>query len=175
MTLFECASYSGSDPNAWDVWGKTTGNVCNSETLTPHDWEACYTPVATWNVGGIGHFLPDHVGIPMGGKDSVKYYMLEIHYDNPTEKRVVDHSGFRIHYSSELRRNDAGVLVSGITVSETQMIPPFQKLYHNQGICGPSCTSTLIPESGVNIVSVTLHSHVAGRKMKVKEAFIAHK
>lgn len=168
MTLFECGSYAGSDPNAWDVWGKTGGNVCNSETVTPHDWDTCYTAIATWTVGSIGQFLPEHIGIPVGGRDNAKYYMLEIHYDNPHARKVVDQSGFRIHYTSVLREHDAGVLVSGNTVSETQMIPPFQTLYHNQGICGPSCTSTLIPQDGINIVSVMLHSHIAGRKMKLR-------
>lgn len=31
----------------------------------------------------IGQFLPQHVGIPLGGKTGAKFYMLEIHYDNP--------------------------------------------------------------------------------------------
>lgn len=34
-----------------------------------------------------GNFLPEHVGIPMGGSLGSKYYMLEIHYDNPGAKR----------------------------------------------------------------------------------------
>lgn len=34
-----------------------------------------------------GHFLPGHVGIPMGGTLGPKYYMLEIHYDNPSALR----------------------------------------------------------------------------------------
>lgn len=35
----------------------------------------------------VGQFLPHHVGIPMGGRTGPKYYMLEIHYDNPTAKK----------------------------------------------------------------------------------------
>lgn len=31
----------------------------------------------------VGQFLPQHVGIPLGGKTGAKFYMLEIHYDNP--------------------------------------------------------------------------------------------
>lgn len=31
--------------------------------------------------------MPEHIGIPMGGKSGAKYYMLEIHYDNPKAKR----------------------------------------------------------------------------------------
>lgn len=29
-----------------------------------------------------GEFLPENVGIPLGGKGGVSYYMLEVHYDN---------------------------------------------------------------------------------------------
>lgn len=31
--------------------------------------------------------MPHHVGIPIGGRNGPKYYMLEIHYDNPKAKR----------------------------------------------------------------------------------------
>lgn len=34
-----------------------------------------------------GQYLPHHVGIPIGGRQGPKYYMLEIHYDNPKAKR----------------------------------------------------------------------------------------
>ncbi|XP_059608084.1 MOXD1 homolog 1 [Phlebotomus argentipes] len=170
MTLFECStsSYPGSDPHSWDVWVKSSGAVCNSNLLTPRDWDSCITPVAVWAVGASGQFLPDHAGIPLGGKHSAKYYMLEIHYDNPRAKRVIDHSGFRIHYTRQLRRNDAGMMISGVSISDTQMIPPGQKLYRNVGICGPSCTGAIFPEAGIRLISATLHSHVAGRRMKLR-------
>lgn len=56
---------------------------------------------------------------------------------------MLDHSGFRIHYTRKLRPEDGGMLISGVSVSDTQMIPPQQKLYRNVGICGPSCTSVV--------------------------------
>lgn len=34
-------------------------------------------------------------------------------------------------------------MISGVSVSDTQMIPPQQKLYRNVGICGPSCTNSV--------------------------------
>lgn len=168
MTLYECSTYTGFNPNAWDVWGKTNGNVCNSDISTPHDWQSCFSPVATWNIGGTSQFLPDHVGIPIGGKTAFKYYMLEVHYDNPNAKKLVDHSGFRIHYTSELRPHDAGMIISGITVSETQILPPKQKLFRNIGICGPSCLDPVVPDDGINIVAVTLHSHNSAKQMRLR-------
>lgn len=35
------------------------------------------------------------------------------------------------------------MMISGVSVSDTQLIPPQQKLYRNVGICGPSCTSAV--------------------------------
>jgi Copper type II ascorbate-dependent monooxygenase, C-terminal domain len=104
----------------------------------------------------------------MGGATGPKYYMLEIHYDNPKAKRVIDHSGFRIHYTRNVRPNDGAIMISGVSVSDTMMIPPGQKLYRSVGICGPSCTDAVFPKTGINIVSATLHSHTAGRKMKLR-------
>ncbi|KNC32203.1 MOXD1-like protein 1, partial [Lucilia cuprina] len=170
MTLFECStkSYPGSDPASWDVWVKSSGAVCNSNLLTPRDWDACITPVAVWSIGSSGQFLPPHVGIPVGGKTGPKYYMLEIHYDNPHALKSSDHSGFRIHYSKHLRKHDGGVMISGVSVSDTQLIPPGQKLYRNVGICGPSCSNEMFPKDGIKIISGTLHSHRAGRKMTLR-------
>lgn len=170
MSLFECStkSYPGSDPASWDVWVKSSGAVCNSNLLTPRDWDSCITPVAVWSIGSSGQFLPQHIGIPLGGKTGPKYYMLEIHYDNPNAHRVIDHSGFRIHYTRHLRKHDAGIMISGVSISDTQLIPPGQKLYRNIGICGPSCSNVMFPENGIKIVSGTLHSHRAGRKMALR-------
>lgn len=88
MTLFECASvtHPGADTLSWDVWVKSSGTICNSNLLTPRDWDACITPIASWAIGSSGQFLPEHVGIPLGSKTGAKYYMLEIHYDNPMAK-----------------------------------------------------------------------------------------
>lgn len=56
MTLFECStsSYPGSDPVSWDIWVKSSGDVCNSNLLTPRDWDACITPVAVWAISSTG-------------------------------------------------------------------------------------------------------------------------
>ncbi|XP_037723079.1 MOXD1 homolog 1 [Drosophila subpulchrella] len=170
MTLFECQSksYPGSDPSSWDIWVRSSGTVCNSNLLTPRDWDSCSTPVAVWSLGSDGQFMPPHAGIPMGGASGVKYYMLEIHYDNPHGKLFVDHSGFRIHYTQNLRTYDAGILINGVSISETQLIPPGQKKYRNVGICGPSCSSVMFPEDGIKVISGTLHSHQAGRQISLR-------
>lgn len=65
MTLFECTtkSYPGSDPHSWEVWVKSSGAVCNSNLLTPHDWDSCITPVAVWSIGSTGIYMHIHLHI----------------------------------------------------------------------------------------------------------------
>lgn len=59
MTLFECSTsaYPSSDPISWDIWVKSSGAVCNSNLLTPRDWDACITPVAVWTISSTGKAL----------------------------------------------------------------------------------------------------------------------
>lgn len=59
MTLFECSqsSYPGSDPASWDIWVKSNGEVCNSDSLMPRDWDSCITPVAVWAIGSTGKYI----------------------------------------------------------------------------------------------------------------------
>lgn len=114
----------------------SSGVECSSNQQSKKNWESCVTPVATYAYGGSAQYLPDHVGISF----SETFYMLEIHYINPYGKEFIDHSGFRIHYTSELRPYDAGIMTAGVTVSDTQLVPPRQKSFRNIGICGPSCS-----------------------------------
>lgn len=171
MTLFECSEPSfEKNTKDLDLWTKSKGVVCNSNDsniFSAYNWDSCITPVASWGIGGSSQYLPEHVGIPFGGKQ--KYYMLEIHYDNPTRKTFEDNSGLRIHYTSKLREHDGGIMINGITTSSTQLIPPRQKSFRNLGICGQSCTSkqlNIFPEDGINVVSVSFQTHSAGRKFK---------
>ncbi|KAG5679456.1 hypothetical protein PVAND_009021 [Polypedilum vanderplanki] len=161
MTLFECKSTEAF--NDLDMWSKSNGVECSSNQYSSRNWDSCVTPVAAYAYGGGAQYLPEHVGIPF----SETFYMLEIHYVNPNRKTFLDHSGFRIHYTSNLRPYDAGVMTAGVTVSDTQLVPPRQKSFRNIGICGPSCTEKVFPDNGINIVSVSIHTHTSGKNVKL--------
>ncbi len=48
-------------------------------------------------------FLPEHVGYAVGEENN-EYYMLEIHYDNPTQvKNAKFETGVEIFYTDKLR------------------------------------------------------------------------
>ncbi|XP_049876022.1 MOXD1 homolog 1-like [Pectinophora gossypiella] len=163
MVLYECAE--DPDKNMWNEWADGDGFFGPNK---PSEWAACVTPIAAWAMGSKGEFLPENVGIPLGEKAGVSYYMLEVHYDNQALHEVLDSSGIRVHYTPALRAHDAALLGAGVGVSALHVIPPKQRQYRTVGICSPECTNSTMPDEGINIVSVLLHAHGTGRKISLK-------
>lgn len=91
----------------------------------------------------IGEWLAEHVGIPIAEHGDSSYYMLEVHYNNPELKKVNDSSGVRLHLTSNLRAQEAGILVAGVAVSPLHVVPPKQKEYATAGYCNPHCTDSV--------------------------------
>ncbi|XP_045500317.1 MOXD1 homolog 1-like [Colias croceus] len=163
MVLYECAE--DHDKRLWSEWAEGEGFFGPSR---PGELATCVTPIAAWAMGSKGEFLPENVGIPLGERGGVSYYMLEVHYDNQALHEVLDNSGIRIHYTPVLRNHDAALLGAGIGVSVLHVIPPKQRAYRTVGICSPECTNSTMPEEGINIVSVLLHAHGTARKITLK-------
>ncbi|KMQ96820.1 moxd1-like protein 1 protein [Lasius niger] len=163
VILYECASTSP----ILGEHARIAGARCYSPTM-PRAWESCLQPVLAWARGSKGEWLPEHVGIPVAEHGDSSYYMLEVHYNNPTMKRVIDSSGVRLYLTPNLRPQEAGILVAGVAVSPLHLVPPKQKEYATAGYCTPHCTNMMFPEDGINIVSVVLHSHLAGRRLSLK-------
>ncbi|KAF5296520.1 hypothetical protein FQR65_LT01510 [Abscondita terminalis] len=167
MILHECEiQYNVPNIKKWEEYVKDSGRPCYGPEM-PMDWEVCLTPLVAWAIGSKGENIPKHVGLPLASRTST-YYMLEIHFDNPAMKRGVDTSGLRLHYTHKLRPNEGGFLVAGVTISPLQLIPPHQHEYKSGGYCSMDCTREVLPRDGVNVVSVLLHSHLAGRKLKLR-------
>ena len=146
------------------------GQPCYSPNM-PAEWSFCLATNAwAWAVGSVGERLPEHTGMPLGEQfGGATYFMLETHYDNPAlHAPLVDSSGIRIHYTDQLRPYDTGMMLIGSEVNFLQFIPPKQDLFTSIGHCTAECTSQGLPESGVKIVSGVLHSHLAGRRMKLR-------
>ncbi|XP_015227900.1 PREDICTED: DBH-like monooxygenase protein 2 homolog [Cyprinodon variegatus] len=133
--------------------------------------DACFGVVASWGVGGGAYELPENTGIPIGGESSDRFYRLEIHYNNPQEKEgITDSSGLRLYYTDKLRQHDVGVLTTGVLpVGQMQYgIPPRATQFHSYGICNTSLFSQLVnPIPDLQVFSVLLHTHLAGRKVRV--------
>lgn len=163
IILYECASVA---PILGDH-ARLAGAPCYSPTM-PREWDSCLQPVVAWARGSKGEWFPEHIGIPIAEHREGSYYMLEVHYNNPELKEVVDSSGITLYLTPKLRPQEAGILITGVAVSPLHMIPPRQKEYATAGYCTPHCTKQMFPEDGINIVSVVLHSHLAGRRLGLK-------
>lgn len=98
-----------------------------------------------------GENFPKHVGLPLdSGK--VRYYMLEVHFDNPSMKRTKDTSGLRLKYTRNLRKNDGGIIATGISPHYLHVIPPGQKEYKSVGYCSTDCTREVSCSSWVQVL-----------------------
>ncbi|XP_015598813.1 MOXD1 homolog 1 [Cephus cinctus] len=163
IILYECASTD----SILAKHTKLIGADCYSGTR-PKEWSSCLQPVLAWARGSKGEWLPEHVGIPISEHAEGSYYMLEVHYNNPGFKNVNDSSGVRLHITPKLRKHDAGILVAGVAVSPLLVVPPRQKEYATAGYCASQCTDKMLPEDGINVVSVVLHAHLAGKRLGLK-------
>ncbi|CAG9832084.1 unnamed protein product [Diabrotica balteata] len=165
MVMHECELDVNEDVAIWEQFSKEKGKPCYSNTASL--WDKCLTPLVAWAIGSKGENFPNHVGVPLAEKKH-SFYMLEVHFDNPKKKSGLDTSGLRLHYTSELRENEAGILITGVAPSTLHFIPPYQKEYKTAGYCSIDCTKEVIPKEGINVVSVMLHSHLAAKKLKLR-------
>ncbi|XP_054876024.1 DBH-like monooxygenase protein 2 homolog [Poeciliopsis prolifica] len=131
----------------------------------------CFGVVASWAIGGEAYTLPENTGIPIGGTQNDTYYRLEIHYNNPQKKEgIIDSSGLRLYYTDKLRQHDVGILTTGVfPVSHMEYaIPPKAAKFQSYGICNTTLFSRFEdPIPDLQVFSVLLHTHLAGRKVRV--------
>eukprot|EP00004_Rigifila_ramosa_P007337 TRINITY_DN182_c0_g2_i1.p1 TRINITY_DN182_c0_g2~~TRINITY_DN182_c0_g2_i1.p1 ORF type:complete len:566 (-),score=123.84 TRINITY_DN182_c0_g2_i1:40-1737(-) len=116
-----------------------------------------------WAPGVGDSWAPADAAWPIGTTKNT-YLRLEIHYNNPEGMSgVVDQSGFRIHYTPELRTHDVGVLMVG-PYTNLINIPAGESNFHISNECPTGCTSNKIPADGVRVFGVNLHMHLTGKK-----------
>ncbi|XP_076272907.1 MOXD1 homolog 1 [Rhynchophorus ferrugineus] len=165
MIMHECDLPDNSNISLWEKYAAEEGQLCYDSM--PPAWEKCLTPIVAWAIGSKGEDFPNHVGLPLGSRKN-SYFMLEVHFDNPQMKTVMDTTGLRLQYTSKLRKNEGAILVTGVAPSNLHFIPPLQNEYKTAGYCSLGCTKEIFPKEGINVVSVMLHSHLAGRKLKLR-------
>ena len=146
------------------------GAPCYSPNM-PAEWAFCLATNAwAWAVGSEGERLPATTGMPLGEVfGGATYFMLQIHYDNPAyHAPLVDSSGIRIFYTNVVRPTDTGMLLVGSEVNFLHFVPPGQPLFTSVGQCSAECTAAGLSASGIKIISGVLHSHLAGRRMRLR-------
>jgi len=117
-----------------------------------------------------GFNYPPEAGYALNPYTGPRYYMLETHYTNPQlDAFISDSSGLRLLYTDRLRGHDAGILSVGIDPNWRHIIPPGQPEVVSEGHCIADCTSQTIPQSGINMFAVIMHTHQLGRKVRLRQ------
>ncbi|XP_076820953.1 DBH-like monooxygenase protein 1 homolog [Clavelina lepadiformis] len=137
------------------------------------DFLECSLVIHAWAIGGGTFYYPNHVGFPLGEADSPKYVVMETHYDNPNlQSGIVDSSGLRVFYTSQLRQYDAGVLEVGHLVYPfNHLIPPNADSYLSYGECHKDCLAAGLAaqnQSDIKVFGVNFHTHLLGQALTLQ-------
>ncbi|CAG7722116.1 unnamed protein product, partial [Allacma fusca] len=146
---------------------ETPGGLCYENPVILKMKKTCEQVVYGWAVGADPLYLPENIGIPLNENGSPEYFLLEVHYDNP--KSLNYETGIIAYTTTETREHDAGILRVGHITSASLMIPPSTLNYVISGHCSGICTKNRLPNDGINVFNVFLHSHLAGRQMKLRQ------
>ncbi|CAF1585953.1 unnamed protein product [Rotaria sp. Silwood1] len=162
MLMYEC------NPSAVFDDKNLPSGICDDlgEVLIP-----CTSNIATgWAVGGdyINEF-PDVAGYPVGGDFEIKYYVIQMHYNNIHQmSNRTDSSGMRFYISNELRQYDIGYLTLGQDSDATAIaIPPYDDRLVIDSYC-PALVTQNIPPTGITVVAAFPHTHLQGRSVWTK-------
>ncbi|EFN82597.1 MOXD1-like protein 2 [Harpegnathos saltator] len=163
MTLYECRG----NQTQLEAAAQTNGDVCNAPDKPAYQ---CNTIAATWSLGSEGFNYPPEAGYPLNPSNGPHYYMLETHYTNPQlDAFISDSSGLRLLYTEQVRVHDAGILSVGIDPNWRHIIPPGQHEVVSEGHCISDCTGQTIPNTGINMFAVIMHTHQLGRKVRLRQ------
>lgn len=117
-----------------------------------------------------GFNYPPEAGYALDPKSGLRYFMLETHYTNPARDAfITDGSGLRLLYTDRVRQHDAGILSVGIDPNWRHIIPPGQPEVVSEGHCISQCTGQTVPNSGINMFAVIMHTHQLGRKVRLRQ------
>ncbi|CAG7820541.1 unnamed protein product, partial [Allacma fusca] len=78
-------------------------------------------------------------------------------------------TGVEVYTTTNLRKHEAGIIRMGYETDIGLMIPPNTSNYIIAGHCSGICIENRLPEEGINVFTLILHSHLAGRKMKLRQ------
>ncbi|XP_052787977.1 DBH-like monooxygenase protein 1 [Mya arenaria] len=151
------------------------GSSFNCFSDAPDHVQFCREHVASFGHGQKDFFLPEDMGIPIGGPEEANVYVLATHYQNDGfETGIVDNSGIQLTYTAMLRPNDAAFLSMGNIISPNwlQFLPPGESSFTQKAYCSERCLGWGFRGSGnaipMTIVGAQFHVHGLGKAMKLR-------
>ncbi|ORY33868.1 PHM/PNGase F [Rhizoclosmatium globosum] len=116
---------------------------------------------------GVGLTVyPADAGFAIGAT-AIQYFSLQIHYNNPNGLTgVVDNSGMKLYYTSQLRKNDLGILQLGnMNINIPGNSPNYTSTTWN--VCASTCTKQF--PRNLTVVSVAFHMHTLGFNISTRQ------
>lgn len=126
------------------------GLGCSADTVTNSDWELIHG----WAPGGGDLELPAEAGIRLETGDQ---FVIQVHYNNPSQNTYVDRSGMEIMATRTLRPNDATVVGIG---PELFFLPAGR----TETSRSAECTLT----QDMHVYGVNPHMHLLGSGAKLE-------
>jgi len=122
----------------------------------------CESLLYGWAMGGGPIIAPPEAGLRIGWSDlGFQYVVMELHYDNPKGKiGQMDNSGFRIHYTSKMRKYDAASMTLGDPMLQMGIIPAGREGFALESSCPPQCTREWPHD--IHIFTSSAHMHTIG-------------
>eukprot|EP01084_Bolivina_argentea_P124917 221375_1 len=165
MIIYKC------DPS---VWNHTLHSDYHAFCFSDPNMPPCAGgQLMAWAIGGGAVYFPEHTGLPFGGlvedDGTFIYGFIEIHYENAQYvKNVLDNSGIRIWYTSELRANGLNLVGIGNAVHPYFFIPPHMNSIIHYAYCRSECTEIGFPDQGLKVIATLLHAHTAAYTMRLR-------
>ncbi|XP_030043853.1 putative DBH-like monooxygenase protein 2 [Microcaecilia unicolor] len=144
--------------------------ICYSKDPKYAAYYQCVQLMSGWAVGGGDLVLPPEAGISIGDLNDPTYLKIEIHYNNMKKlSEIRDNSGFRLHYTSELRMYDSGIIQTGYFLFHLNMfIPPGVEYFETNGLCKTKKFQELNPGpvTDMQVFDFFPHTHLSGKTVE---------
>lgn len=174
MLLYRCNPPLSLTPTVvYEPFVKHPGEECysTSQPLGIIPFQYCTELKMGHAIGGLPLFLPAHVGFSIGETNPNEYFMLQTHYDNPGgQGNITADIKIDIYYTRNVRKHDGGILSLGqhIPGSPSILLPQNTIDHRIYGHCSSACTRKMLPPQGIKFVGALLHSHNAGRRLRIQ-------
>eukprot|EP00928_Gymnodinium_smaydae_P080129 TRINITY_DN63900_c0_g1_i1.p1 TRINITY_DN63900_c0_g1~~TRINITY_DN63900_c0_g1_i1.p1 ORF type:complete len:612 (-),score=68.12 TRINITY_DN63900_c0_g1_i1:251-2086(-) len=139
----------------------------HGKPLTRQEASRCTKQWGAWAPGKKVVETPPWLGEPIGKKARIESFVVNVHYDNPTEEAgLVSNDGMRIFYTPTLRNETLGDFpVSEISLNPQMWFPPGKA----RNFMTRSCKLEVQDKQGnpaeFHLFAVFYHAHLLGRSM----------
>lgn len=75
-----------------------------------------------------------------------------------------------MYYTDRLRPNEIGIMTIGqdVPAATSILIPPNTPNERLVGHCGSTCTDAMLPDEGIDLFMMFMHTHLSGRRVQVR-------